>query len=373
MKKKKIIALISVVTIALIILLCMIFIKNKQSNDENIMENDKIEISNTNNISENDTTNIAKDNNEITEQKNEVSNEEKTPMQDYGKLRVEGSKLVAENGDAVQLRGISTHGIGWFPQYINKEAFKFMRDEWNINLIRLAVYSEGYNESQNKIIEDGINYATDLGMYVIVDWHILNDNNPNINKEKAKMFFNYIANKYKSNINIIYEICNEPNGDVTWQKDIKPYAEEMINLIHGINEDAVILCGTPQFCQKLEQVAESPITGNKNIMYTLHFYSSTHKQELRNELSNAIQKGLPIFVSEFGISEASGNGNINIDEANKWIDLLNSNNISFVYWNLSNKNESTALLKSSTSKLDNWNIEELSDAGKWFINILKNK
>lgn len=373
MKKKKIIVLIAVITMLLIILLCMIFIKNKQSNDENIIENDKIEISNTNNISENGSTNIVIDNNEIIEQKNEVSNEEKTPMQDYGKLRVEGSKLVAENGDIVQLRGISTHGIGWFPQYINKEAFKFMRDEWNINLIRLAVYSEGYNESQNKIIENGIDYATDLGMYVIVDWHILNDNNPNINKEKAKIFFDYIANKYKSNINIIYEICNEPNGDVTWQKDIKPYSEEMINLIHGINEDAIILCGTPQFCQKLEQAAESPITGHKNIMYTLHFYSSTHKQELRNELSNAIQKGLPIFVSEFGISEASGNGNINIDEANKWIDLLNSNNISFVYWNLSNKNESTALLKSSTSKLDNWNMEELSDAGKWFINILKNK
>ena len=146
----------------LIILLCMIFIKNKQSNDENIIENDKIEISNTNNISENGSTNIVIDNNEIIEQKNEVSNEEKTPMQDYGKLRVEGSKLVAENGDIVQLRGISTHGIGWFPQYINKEAFKFMRDEWNINLIRLAVYSEGYNESQNKIIENGIDMRGSL-------------------------------------------------------------------------------------------------------------------------------------------------------------------------------------------------------------------
>lgn len=368
MKKKRIIVIIAIVLIILITISGAIFIKTRQSDDENIIKDKEIEVNNINNT--NISANII-DNSEINEQ--EIANKTQTPIQKYGKLKVEGAKLVSESVNTVQLKGISTHGIEWFPQYINKDSFKFMRDEWNIDLIRLAIYSEGYNENQNKIIEDGIDYATDLGMYVIVDWHILNDNNPNINKEKARAFFSYIANKYKNNVNIIYEICNEPNGNVTWEKDIKPYAEDMITLIHGINEDAVILCGTPQYCQKINEVTKSPITGHKNIMYTLHFYASTHKQELRNELSNAIEKDLPIFVSEFGISEASGNGSINIDEANKWMNLLNSNNISFIYWNLSNKNESTALLKNSTSKFNNWNIEELSDAGKWFISILNDK
>lgn len=372
MKNKRIILISIIILILLITFSYIFFIKIKQNNN-NIVKNDEIEIksSENNNINSNSNTNI--DNNKINQKENEIQNKPQTPVQKYGKLRVEGSKLVDENGDIVQLKGISTHGIQWFPQYINKEAFKFMKDEWNINLIRLAIYSESYNQSQNKIIEDGIDYATDLGMYVIVDWHILNDNNPNQNKEKAKNFFSYIVNKYKNNINIIYEICNEPNGNVTWKNDIKPYAEDMINLIHGINEDAIILCGTPQFCQKINDVAQDPLIANKNIMYTLHFYASTHKQELRNELLNAIKNDLPIFVSEFGISESSGTGTINIDEANKWIDLLNLNDISYVYWNLSNKNESTALLKNSTDKSNNWSNEELSDAGKWFINILNNK
>lgn len=371
MKKKIIILIIAVILILLTTVFCIILMKNTKNDNKNIIENNEIEINNTYDTNTNSNSNII-DNNQINEQSNEISNNPQTPIQKYGKLKVEQSKLVSEDGNTVILKGISTHGIEWFPQYVNKESFKLMRDEYNMNLIRLAVYSEGYNEKQNKIIEEGIDYATDLGMYVIVDWHILNDNNPNINKEKAKVFFSYIANKYKNNINIIYEICNEPNGNTMWEKDIKPYAEDMINLIHGINEDAIILCGTPQFCQKINEVTKSPITGHKNIMYTLHFYASTHKQELRNELSDAIEKGLPIFVSEFGISEASGNGSINIDEANKWIDLLISNNISFVYWNLSNKNESTAFLRNSTSKINNWSVEELSDAGKWFINILKN-
>ena len=107
-------------------------------------------------------------------------------------------------------------------------------------------------------------------------------------------------------------------------------------------------------------------------MYTFHFYAATHKEDLREELKKGLESNLPIFVSEFGISEANGNNNINIEEANKWIDLLKKN-ISLVYWNLSNKNEATALLKDTTKKTSDWSMEELSDAGKWYINIVKNK
>lgn len=350
MKSKNIILLIFIVLISTILLVIHILKPNK-SNKDNLIEANNIE-------------NKIEYNNII------VS---KTPFEEHGKLKVVGTNIVDENNNTIQLKGISTHGIADYPQYVNKDTFKYLRDTYGVNLIRLAVYSEDYTKSQMKTIKDGINFATELGMYVIVDWHTLKDNNPNKYKEIAKQFFIEIATEYKNNNNIIYEICNEPNGNVTWENDIKPYAKEIIQSIRNITKDSIILCGTPDFCKQLKPILKSPIENEQNIMYTLHFYSATHKEGLRKELSNALDKGLPVFISEFGISEANGDGNINIQEANKWIELLNSKNISFVYWNLSNKDEKTAFLKSSTIKLRQWNYEELSEAGKWFVSIIENK
>jgi endoglucanase len=49
-------------------------------------------------------------------------------------------------------------------------------------------------------------------MYVIVDWHILSDGNPLANEDAAKAFFAEVSERYKGSPNVIYEICNEPNG-----------------------------------------------------------------------------------------------------------------------------------------------------------------
>ena len=112
-----------------------------------------------------------------------------TPLQTNGQLKVKGTKIVNSSGKTVILKGVSTHGINWFPQYVNKSAFKTLRDQWGVNCIRLAMYTEEYNgycsgDNQSelkKIIDNGVKYATELGMYVIIDWHILSDGNPKKN------------------------------------------------------------------------------------------------------------------------------------------------------------------------------------------------
>ena len=303
----------------------------------------------------------------------EDDNKKTTPVEVHGKLQVNGTNIVDKNGNKFQLKGVSTHGIQWFPQYINKAAFVYMRDEWNINAIRLAMYSnpnDGYNTNLHKRIEEGVKYATDSGMYVIIDWHILNDGNPNTNKEAAIKFFEEMSEKYKDYDNVIYEICNEPNGDVQWKRDIKPYAEDIIKVIRNNDKDAIIVVGTPTWSQDVDVVANSPIEGYDNIMYTLHFYAGTHKEYLRQKATAALNAGLPIFVTEFGISDASGNGNLDKEEGNKWIDFLNENNISWMCWSLCNKDESSALLK-NTDKITNWTEDELSEQGKWLLQALK--
>ncbi len=301
-------------------------------------------------------------------------NEDTTPVSIHGKLSLNGTNIVDKNGNNFQLKGVSTHGIAWFPQYINQDAFEFMRDKWGINTIRLAMYSnpnDGYSKDLWNTVKNGVDYATNAGIYAIIDWHVLNDQNPNTYKAEAIEFFKTMAENYKDNENVLYEICNEPNGNVTWLGDIKPYAEEVISEIRKIDNDAIIICGTPNWSQYVDEVSNNPIENYDNIVYTLHFYAATHKQDLRNRLTTALNNGLPIFVSEFGICDASGNGTIDENEANIWIDLLNENNISWICWNLSNKNESSAILNSSTNKTTSWNEEDLSQTGKWLLQALK--
>ncbi len=324
-----------------------------------------------NNVVENNDTNE-----EETDQKNDDTNKEtsNTPVDIHGKLSVKETNIVDKNGEIMQLKGISTHGLQWCPQYVTKDTFKFMRDEWGINVIRLAMYTDpnvGYTKELHNTVKMGIDYATELGLYVIVDWHILSDGNPNTYKDEAIEFFKEITTQYKDNENIIYEICNEPNGNVTWSRDIKPYAEDVIKEIRKIDKDSIIICGTPTWSQDIDVVAKDRIEGYDNIMYALHFYAATHTDWLRNKAKQAIDSKLPIFVSEFGICDASGNGGIDYNQSEEWIKFLNENNISWVMWNLSNKQETSAIILSSCNKTTSWTLDELSAAGKWFVEALK--
>ena len=70
-------------------------------------------------------------------------------------------------------------------------------------------------------------------MYVIIDWHILSDNDPNTNKKEAKKFFKEMSKLYADYDNVIYEICNEPNGGITWQGNVKPYAQRIVERIRA--------------------------------------------------------------------------------------------------------------------------------------------
>lgn len=294
-----------------------------------------------------------------------------TPFGQHGALHVENGKLTDADGNTVQLYGMSTHGIAWFPQYINYDSLRTLRDDWNTNCIRLAMYTAEYGgycaggdkEQLKQLVKDGVSYATELGMYVIVDWHILSDCDPNQNKDEAIAFFREMAEVFADNDNVLYEICNEPNGGTSWDS-IKSYAEEVIPVIRAQKPDAVILVGTPTWSQEIDKAAASPLD-DSNVMYTLHFYAGTHKDDLRNRLETCVQNGLPVFVSEFGMCDASGNGANDFVSTTKWLDLLNKYQISFCCWNLANKDESSSVFKASSTALSDWTDDDFNESGRW--------
>ncbi len=294
-----------------------------------------------------------------------------------GKLSVAGTQLVDENGKAVQLRGLSTHGLSFFPQYVNEELFGELRREWKANVVRLAMYTaesggyctDGDKEALKELVRNGVEYAANQDMYVIVDWHILSDLDPNRYKAEALDFFAEMSKEFSGHNNVIYEICNEPNGGTSWAA-IKSYAEEVIPVIRANDPDAVILVGTPNWSQYVNEAAADPITGYDNIMYTLHFYAATHTDGLRNTMTAAIDAGLPVFVSEYGICDASGNGGIDEAQAEAWVQVMDQYGVSYVAWNISNKNETSAIIKSTVEKTSGLTADDLSDSGRWLYRTL---
>ncbi|MBN1648197.1 MAG: glycoside hydrolase family 5 protein [Spirochaetales bacterium] len=275
---------------------------------------------------------------------------------EYGQLQVKDGKLTDGEGNPVQLRGISTHGLQWFYQLINEKTFDAIKYDWQADIIRLAVYvgENGYKNHPQMIdfVYEGIDLAIARGMYIIVDWHVLNPGNPNDPiYDGAEDFFKKIARKYGKYENVIYEIMNEPNGKVVWGKDLKPYAQKMVNLIRKYDPDNLILIGSSLWSQDVDIAAADPVQG-ENLMYTVHFYSGTHGQSLRQKVERALNKGVGVFCSEWGTSEANGTGGPFIKKAEEWLAFFDKHNISWVNWSLANKPETSAALQGPRQILD---------------------
>lgn len=197
-------------------------------------------------------------------------------------------------------------------------------------------------------VRDGVSFATEADLYAIVDWHVLSDANPLAHADEAAGFFGRISADLSGNNNVIYEICNEPNNGTTWE-DAKAYAQRIIPIIRANDPDAVIIAGTLTWCQDVDQAVAAPLDAG-NVMYALHFYAATHQADLRDRMAAAVRAGLPVFVSEFGICDASGNGTIGRTSADAWVAAMNELGISYACWNLSNKDEASRCSKARAAK-----------------------
>lgn len=298
-----------------------------------------------------------------------------TPVSQHGQLSVKNGQLVDKSGKGYQLRGMSTHGLTWFPEFVNESAFKTLRDDWNTNVVRLAMYVDEWGNGQcymgNKsgsleLLEKGVDICIKLDMYVIIDWHVLNPGDPSKYTNEAKSFFEKVSKRYAKYPNVIYEICNEPNGGASWSGNIKPYAEKIIPVIRKNAPNSVIIVGTPTWSQEIDKPLSDPLS-YKNVMYAFHFYAATHAG-LRSNVENCVAQGLPVFVSEFGTCDASGGGANDFNETQKWLSYFDKQGISYCNWSICNKDETCSVLRPGTSANGNWSESNLTENGKWMRN-----
>jgi endoglucanase len=284
------------------------------------------------------------------------------PVKEHGNLSVEGTRLVDQHGKTTILRGVSYGWHNWWPRFYNKETVKWLSDDWGCTVVRAAMGvgpEKSYLDSPDwskGLIEAVVNGAIENDVYVIIDFH-----SHGLQLEAAKTFFAEMAKKYGKYPNIIYEIFNEPVND-SWEV-IKSYSVDVIKVIREYDSDNIILVGSPHWDQDVHIVADNPIEGYNNIMYTLHFYAATHGQSLRDRGNYALEKGIPLFVSECAGMSANGDGPINYDAWQTWIDWMQNNNISMVFWSIADKNETCSMLTKSASSDGNWTEADLKESG----------
>jgi endoglucanase len=284
------------------------------------------------------------------------------PVKENGRLKVSGVQLLNEKGAPVVLRGMSYGWHNWWPRFYNAGTVSWLKNDWGCNVVRAAMGVEpdqGYIKNRDwsmQTIKAVIDAAIKEGIYVIVDWH-----SHNIRQKEAQQFFTEIATTYGKYPNIIYEIFNEPEQQ-SWA-DVKAYSIELIKTIRAIDPHNVILVGSPHWDQDVHLVADDPIKGYDNLMYTFHFYAATHKQYIRNRGDYALKKGLPLFISESAGMEATGNGPLNETEWNEWISWAEKNKISWITWSIADKNETCSVLLPTASSSGNWSEKDLKLSG----------
>lgn len=273
-----------------------------------------------------------------------------TPLDRWGRLKVEKLQLTSEQGQAVQLRGVSSYNIAGFDWIFNDANLKELRDDWKADVVRLAMYTDpivaGYlsnprlEETMNKLVAS----ITKAGLYVIIDWHILADGDPSTHTKEAVEFFGRMAARWKDNKGVILEICNEPNGPgVTWNDRIKPYAETVLAAIRAADPTRVILVGTPTWSQDVDEASKNPLADSQ-VLYVFHWYAGSHGAELRAKVAQAA-KTVALFCSEWGATDNTGNGEVYPDKTNQWFQFLDGRRISSCNWSLSNVREGASALK----------------------------
>lgn len=294
------------------------------------------------------------------------------PAEEDARLSVEGTFLMNGKGERVVLKGVSFGWHNWWPRFYNASVVKMLKDEWNCTVVRAAMGVEpdgGYLTNPEKALDcimTVADAAIENKMYVIIDWH-----SHGIHTEAAKDFFTKMAHRYKDSPYVIYEIFNEPVED-SWDT-VKAYSEEVIQAIRTVDADNLILVGTPHWDQDIHLAADNPIKEYDNIMYTLHFYAATHKQELRDRADYALSRGLPLFVSECAGMEASGDGPVNQQEWDAWRGWMKKNDISWVCWSVSDKDETCSMVYADAPSEGKWTKSALKDWGQIVKAVLQNR
>jgi endoglucanase len=293
------------------------------------------------------------------------------PVKKYGALSVQGTQLCDSTGKPIVLRGMSFGWHNWWPRFYNQEVVNWLVSDWKVDAVRAAMGVEPAGaylyDSAGAVqkVRAVVDAAIAAEIYVIIDWH-----SHGLLLDQAKAYFTLMAETYGHYPHVIYEIYNEPDDNYTWEQ-VKAYSVEVIAAIRAVDPDNIILVGSPHWDQDLHLVAADPITGYQNLMYTMHFYAGTHGSWLRDRCDEAMEAGIPIFVSESAGCLATGDGPIDYESWNTYLQWMEQKQISWFCWSISDKNETSAALYTTASSTGSWSQTDLKEWGQYISGLFQ--
>ena len=305
----------------------------------------------------------------------------------HGKLYKNGKYLVDLEGKQVEIRGIGTHHLLQFKNLHTKECLETLK-YYGINCIRLSAYlkTQLFNASNNEYakgyvdsiaetrahIEEIVSYCVELGLYVILDWHMHATNSyADMYETEAIDFFTYYSDKYKDTPNVFYELANEPYSITA--TELITFISKVRPVILANNPTAIMLCGNAK--EGIETFYTKLVAaGYTDIFVCPHSYGESVKVKYRNWFNN----GYPLFVSEWGNSNGYGDGEGNDAATTDLLEWLHETGVGTCFWKYTDQTMTTSILKNRDGLIGNpyykyggFTEEDLSYNGKLYLNTFQ--
>jgi endoglucanase len=300
-------------------------------------------------------------------------------------IRVQGNKFIDPDGKTILFKGVAIsdpdkieHQGHW-----NLNHFQQVK-EMGPNLVRIPVHPAAWRERTPEkylvLLDQAVDWCTDLGMYVIIDWHTIGNLGMELfqdpmyitSKQETYQFWRVIAQHFKGNNTVaFYEIFNEPTtyrgqlGTMPWS-EWKTINENIIQLMRSYDPETIPLVAGMDWAYDLTPLLIEPINA-EGIGYVTHPYENKRSKpwepKWEENFGFAASK-YPIMATEFGLGIRQGTVIDDEFYGNKIIKYLESKGISWVCW-VFDPEWGPQLLKSWGDKY------ELTPGGEFFKKALK--
>jgi aryl-phospho-beta-D-glucosidase BglC (GH1 family) len=274
------------------------------------------------------------------------------------KIKVDGKNIVTEKGEVIRLKGVSFSD----PDKLERDGqwnLRYFQEakNWGCNVVRFPVHPPRLNDrgwdEYFALLEQGVTWAEQLGMYVIIDWHIIG----NLSTEQWFLpiyittcdetikFWKRTAKLFKGNPTVaVYELYNEPTnqggklGELNWDI-LRSLHEKVIDEIRTIDDEKIFLVSGMNWGYFLDEVIDNPVN-RKNVAYTSHPYPQKEEAPWEEKWEKSwghVADTYPIIATEFGfMPETEPGAHIPClgDETygNAIIDYFDKKGISFTLW-----------------------------------------
>jgi hypothetical protein len=232
-------------------------------------------------------------------------------------ISVKGNKFVDPDGKAVLFRGLSISDPDKLQMqgHWNKDHFVKVK-EMGTMLVRIPVHPVAWRERGGteyiKLLDQAVEWATDLGMYVMIDWHsignlttgVFQDPMYDTTKEETISFWRAMSRRYNGHNTVaFFELFNEPAafGRVSWE-EWKKLVEDQIAAIRVNNRQAIPLVAGFDWAYDLTPLRLNPIAA-EGIGYTTHPYVNKRtppwEPKWEQDFGFAAAR-YPVLATEFG-------------------------------------------------------------------------